>query len=184
MAAAFGCATPMAAIDPPESAHRPGAAFLRSHPAHLIALGFGTGLLRPGPGTWATAATWLIFAALAQGLELSVAAQVSIGVAALGLGAWAAGRAGAALGRPDAGEIVIDEVVAFWWVLVLLPGGGRPWVLQLAAFLLFRLFDIVKPVPIGWVERRWPNALGVMLDDLMAGAYALAAIELWIRLPG
>ena len=169
----------MAAIDPADLPRRPGAAFLRSHPAHLIALGFGTGLLRPGPGTWATAASWLLFVALGWALAPSTLAQVLIGAAALGFGTWAARRAGVALGRPDAGEIVIDEIAAFWWLLLLLPHS----VLQAVAFVLFRLFDILKPAPIGWIERRWPDAVGVMLDDLMAGAYALLVIELWIRLP-
>jgi phosphatidylglycerophosphatase A len=173
----------MAAIDPAHLPRRSGPAFLLSHPAHLIALGFGTGLLRPGPGTWATAATWLVFAALAPTLELPVPAQVLFAAVALGVGTWAAQRAGAALGRPDAGEIVIDEIVAFWFLLMLLPAGERPWLQQAVAFVLFRLFDILKPSPIGWVERRWPNAAGVMLDDLMAGAYTLLVIELWIRLP-
>jgi phosphatidylglycerophosphatase A len=173
----------MAAIDPPQLPRRPGAAFLRSHPAHLIALGFGAGLLRPGPGTWGTAASWLAFAALGRTLELSVQAQALIGLAALAVGTWAAARAGSALGEPDASEIVIDEIAAFWWLLLLLPGSDRPWVLQAVAFVLFRLFDILKPAPIGWIERRWPGAAGVMADDLMAGAYALLVIELWIRLP-
>jgi phosphatidylglycerophosphatase A len=173
----------MAAIDPVDVPRRPGTAFLRSHPAHLIALGLGAGLLRPGPGTWGTAAAWLAFVAAGQLLHPSMLALGLIGAGALALGTWAAARAGTALGRPDAGEIVIDEIVAFWWLLALLPPDGRPWVLQAAAFLLFRLFDILKPAPIGWVERRWPNATGVMLDDLVAGAYALAVIELWMRLP-
>lgn len=173
----------MAAIDPAHMPRRPGPAFLLSHPAHLIALGFGTGLLRPGPGTWGTAASWLAFVALARTLDPPVPVLALVGLAALGVGTWAAHRAGAALGRPDAGEIVIDEIAAFWCVLLLLPQGERPWLLQGVAFVLFRLFDILKPWPIGWVERRWPNAAGVMLDDLMAGAYALLVVELWIRLP-
>jgi phosphatidylglycerophosphatase A len=174
---------PMAAIDPAHFPPKPGPAFLRSHPAHLIALGFGAGLLRPGPGTWGTAAGWLLFVALRQALHPSVAVLALIGAVGLGVGTWAARRAGDALGQPDAGEIVIDEIVAFWWVLVLLPDTPSPWMLQVAAFLLFRLFDIVKPAPIGWLERRWPNAVGVMVDDLAAGAYTLLVIALWTRLP-
>lgn len=173
----------MAAIDPADLPPKPGAAFLRSHPAHLIALGFGTGLLRPGPGTWGTAASWLAFAVVARLLEPSAAVQALIGAVGLGVGTWAAARAGAALGCPDAGEIVIDEIVAFWWVLLLLPQTDRPWLLQAVAFGLFRLFDILKPVPIGWIERRWPGAVGVMADDLMAGAYAWVVVELWMHLP-
>jgi phosphatidylglycerophosphatase A len=173
----------MAAIDPPDLPPRPGPAFLRSHPAHLIALGFGAGLLRPGPGTWGTAASWLAFVVLERTLEPSWVILALLGIVGLVAGTWAAGRAGTALGEPDAGEIVIDEIVAFWWVLVLLPHTGLHWALQAAAFVLFRLFDIVKPVPIGWLERRWPGALGVMADDLMAGLYVLVVIDLWIRLP-
>jgi phosphatidylglycerophosphatase A len=171
----------MAAADPVDAPRRPGLAFLRSHPAHLVALGFGTGLLRPGPGTWGTAAAWLLFAAV--GLQLSESTRVLIGVVGFGLGIWAARRAGTALGRHDAGEIVIDEMVAFWLVLTLLPQAGQSWMMQMAAFLLFRLFDIAKPAPIGWLERRWPDAVGVMVDDLMAAAYTLLAIELWMQLP-
>jgi len=173
----------MVAIDPADVPPRPGPAFLRSHPAHLIALGLGTGLLRPGPGTWGTAAGWLAFALLERLLEPSVAVQVLIGTVGLVVGTWAAGRAGAALGRPDAGEIVIDEIVAFWWVLLLLPHTDQPLALQAVAFVLFRLFDILKPAPIGWIERRWPGAVGVMADDVMAGVYVLVVIDLWMWLP-
>ena len=155
--------------------------FLRSHPAHLVALGLGTGLLRPGPGTWATAASWLVFALLERALELPQLAQMLVGLSGLAIGTWAAHRTGADLGRTDAGEIVIDEIVAFWWVLTLLPHGT--WQLQAAAFALFRLFDILKPEPISWLERRFANAWGVMLDDLVAGAYAWLVIAFWTWLP-
>ena len=114
---------------------------------------------------------------------MSESTRVLIGAVGFGLGIWAARRAGAALGRHDAGEIVIDEMVAFWWVLTLLPQAGQSWMMQMAAFLLFRLFDIAKPAPIGWLERRWPDAVGVMVDDLMAAAYTLLVIELWTQLP-
>jgi phosphatidylglycerophosphatase A len=173
----------MAAIDPAHFPRKPGPAFLLSHPAHFIALGLGTGLLRPGPGTWGTAAGWLMFVAVQQALRPPELVLALIGAVGLALGTWAAGRAGTALGRPDAGEIVIDEIVSFWWVLVLLPAGPAPWIVQLAAFLLFRVFDIAKPAPIGWLERRWPSAVGVMIDDLAAAAYTLLVIALWIRVP-
>jgi phosphatidylglycerophosphatase A len=173
----------MAAADPVVAPRRPGLAFLRSHPAHLVALGFGTGLLRPAPGSWGTAAAWLLFTALRSGLQMSESTGVLIGVVGFGLGVWAARRTGTALARHDAGEIVIDEMVAFWWVLTLLPQAGQSWMMQMAAFLLFRLFDIAKPAPIGWLERRWPNAMGVMVDDLMAAAYTLLVIDLWTQLP-
>jgi phosphatidylglycerophosphatase A len=172
----------MAAIDSANAPRRrPDLAFLRSHPAHLIALGLGAGLIRPGPGTWGTVVGWALYVALLGVLDLPQLTLILIGVAGLGVGTWAAHRAGADLGREDAGEIVIDEIVAFWWVLVLLPQTGHAWELQAVAFLLFRLFDIAKPAPISWLERRWRNALGVMLDDLMAAVYTLLVIALWIR---
>src|ERR1700739_2774197 len=94
----------MAAIDPAHFPRRPGLAFLLSHPAHLIALGLGTGLLRPAPGTWGTAAGWLIFVALSQ-LRPSLAALAlsgAGGVAGGDLGGAARGcRAGRAGRRPD-----------------------------------------------------------------------------------
>lgn len=161
-------------------ARRADLAFLWAHPAHWVALGAGTGLLRPAPGTWATAAAWLLFAAVQAGFGGSGPAPILTGIAGLAAGTWAAQRTGAALGRPDAGEIVIDEIVAFWWVLALLPDRG--WSTQLWAFLLFRLFDIAKPAPIRWLERRRPEGLAVMLDDLMAAAYTLLVVQLWIRL--
>ncbi len=173
----------MAAIDPADVPRtRPGLAFLFAHPAHLIALGFGTGLMRPGPGTWGTLWAWILYAALDYALLPSWRLQAALGMAGLIVGTWAAARAGKALGEEDAGEIVIDEIVAFWWVLILLPSREYGWPLQAAAFVLFRLFDIVKPVPIGAIERRWPNAVGVMLDDLMAAVYTLLVMALWARL--
>ena len=162
------------------AARRPGLRLLLAHPAHLIALGLGSGLLRPGPGTWGTALAWLLyalFAALHPGTGLSFALLAL----SLPLGVWAAGRAGAALGEADAAAIVIDEMVAFWLVLLMLPTGAS-FGLQAAAFLLFRLFDITKPPPIRQIDRRWHHPLGVMADDLLAAFYTLLVIAAWMRL--
>ena len=170
----------MAAIEPAQATRaRPGLPFLFSRLSHWVALGFGSGLIRPGPGTWGTCAGWLLFAGFDAALQPGRMVLAAIGLLGLAVGTWAAARAGTALGEEDAGEIVIDEIVAFWWVLLLVPGDGRPLAVQAAAFTLFRLFDIAKPFPIGAIERRWPNAVGVMLDDLMAAAYALAVLWLW-----
>jgi phosphatidylglycerophosphatase A len=99
--------------------------------------------------------------------------------AGFALGAPAAARTGRALGRPDHGAIVIDEIVAFWLVLWLLPGGVLT---QAAAFAGFRLFDIVKPPPIRTVDRRFKGGVGVMLDDLIAAFYTLLAAAVLMRL--
>ncbi len=95
------------------------------------------------------------------------------------LGAAAAQRTGQALGRPDHGAIVIDEIVAFWLVLWLIPGGVYT---QAVAFVGFRLFDILKPPPIRAVDRRFKNGVGVMLDDLLAAFYTLLGAAVLTRL--
>jgi phosphatidylglycerophosphatase A len=173
----------MAAIGPAGAQRaRPGLAFLLSHPAHCIALGFGSGLLRPGPGTWGTLFGWGLFAAVDGLLRPGLAVLCLLGAAGLAAGTWAAHRAGRALGEHDAGEIVIDEVVAFWWLLALIPQAHRTVPVQAAAFLLFRLFDILKPFPISAIDRRWRDAFGVMLDDLMAAVFAMVPLALWIAL--
>ena len=100
-------------------------------------------------------------------------------VATFLLGAAAAERTGRALGRPDHGAIVIDEIVAFWLVLWLVPGGVFT---QAVAFVGFRLFDILKPPPIRAVDRRFKNGVGVMLDDLLAAFYTLLGAAVLTRL--
>ena len=95
------------------------------------------------------------------------------------VGAWAAERTGADLGRPDHGAIVIDEIVAFWIVLLMLPA---TLLAQALGFLAFRLFDILKPPPIRAVDRRFKNGVGVMADDLIAAFYTLLLAAVAVRL--
>ncbi|MGE5160968.1 MAG: phosphatidylglycerophosphatase A [Betaproteobacteria bacterium] len=147
-----------------------------SHPAHQVSFGFGSGLIRPAPGTWGTLFAWLVFVVLDP--WLGDAGWAIVIAATFVLGAAAAHRTGRALGRPDHGAIVIDEIVAFWLVLWLLPGGV---VTQAVAFLGFRFFDILKPPPIRAVDRRFKNGLGVMLDDLLAAFYTLLAASVLAR---
>ena len=149
---------------------------MMSHPAHQLSFGFGSGLLRPAPGTWGTLFAWLVFVVLDP--WLADAAWATVIVATFLLGAAAAERTGKALGRPDHGAIVIDEIVAFWLVLWLVPGGVFT---QAVAFLGFRLFDILKPPPIRAVDQRFKNGAGVMLDDLLAAFYTLLAAAVLTR---
>jgi phosphatidylglycerophosphatase A len=95
------------------------------------------------------------------------------------IGVWAADRTGRALGVADHGAIVWDEVVAF--LLVLFFVGTDP-LRQAFAFLLFRLFDIVKPPPANIIDREWHNGFGVMADDIVAAFYAVIAFALWQRI--
>jgi phosphatidylglycerophosphatase A len=153
-----------------------GLRFLLAHPAHAVALGLGSGLLRPGPGTWGTALAWAIFSVLAPGGATDTATALIVIAVALIVGTWATEHTAAMLGEVDPSTIVVDEMVAFWLVLVILPTGAHWFLLQVAAFFLFRFFDIVKPPPIRNIDRRWKNAFGVMADDLVAAFYTLFVI--------
>jgi phosphatidylglycerophosphatase A len=147
-----------------------------SHPAHQLSFGFGSGLIRPAPGTWGTLFAWLVFVVLDP--WLADAGWAIVIASTFVLGAVAANRTGRALGRPDHGAIVIDEIVAFWLVLWLLPGGV---ITQAVAFLGFRFFDILKPPPIRAVDQRFKNGVGVMLDDLLAAFYTLLVASVLAR---
>ncbi len=158
-----------------------GLRFLLEHPAHALALGLGSGLLRPGPGTWGTALAWVIFSVLAPGGAADPATALIVVAVALIVGTWAAEHTAAMLGEADPSTIVVDEMVAFWLVLVMLPTGPHWFMLQVLAFVLFRFFDIVKPPPIRSIDRRWKNAFGVMADDLVAAFYTLIVVALLAR---
>ena len=139
----------------------------------LIATWFGSGLLKPAPGTWGSAAAlpfaWAI-AHFIDPLALIVAAALLFPI-----GCWAADRYDNEHGSHDASEIVVDEVVGVWLTLSILP---VDWLHYAAGFLAFRIFDILKPWPIRWADKRVSGGFGVMLDDVLAAIYAMAAIYL------
>ncbi len=143
------------------------------HPAHLIALGGGAGLVPRAPGTVGT----LLAVPLYWGWAAQFSLQIQLVLIALAFvaGIWACGRTGRALGVSDHGGMVWDEVVAFFLVLVFTPE-GLVW--QVFAFLLFRLFDIVKPQPIRYYDRTLHGGFGVMFDDLLAAGYTLLVLAL------
>jgi phosphatidylglycerophosphatase A len=147
---------------------RPSWRFLARHPAHVIAFGFGVGLAPVAPGTWGTLLAlpvyWLLFPRIDPVDYLLV-----VGVL-FGLGVWACDVTGRTIGVSDHGGMVWDEAVAFLLVLFFVPATPL-W--QAAAFLLFRLLDILKPPPIRYYERTFRNGFGVMLDDLVAAFYTL-----------
>jgi len=129
------------------------------------------GHMRPGPGTWGSAAALLPAAALALIGDWSL--EIATLLVCI-LGTRAASVYEAATGRKDAKEIVIDEVAGQWIALLVVPLDWRWW---LAAFCLFRLFDIFKPGPVRMAER-FPGGAGVMADDIVAGT--LAAVCLYL----
>lgn len=152
----------------------PTLAFLFRRPAHFIALGFGAGLSPVAPGTVGTLVA-LPIAWLLERYAGDVAFALAV-VLLLVAGTWAAQVTGRALGVADHGSIVIDEIAAFLLVLYFVRGNA---VAQVAAFLLFRLFDIVKPPPISYFDATFKNGLGVMLDDVLAAGYTLLILALW-----
>jgi phosphatidylglycerophosphatase A len=153
----------------------PDARFLFSHPAHFIALGFGSGLVPFAPGTWGTLLSWGLWA-----LAMLAVPPVAVAFAAIPLfflGVWACERTGRDLGADDHGAMVWDEIVAF---MPLAAIASAAWWLQLLAFVLFRVFDVWKPYPIRHVERTSRGGFGVMVDDVMAAAYAYVLFIVFI----
>jgi phosphatidylglycerophosphatase A len=140
-------------------------------PRILVATGLGSGYLPGAPGTWgsllAAVVAWPI--ASAGGWPALLAAALVVAVATVpAIDAYQR-----ASGRLDPGPVVIDEVAGQWLTLAACPLDPLWW---LAGFAAFRAFDILKPPPVRWVDRRMKTAAGVMLDDLLAGLYAVAAI--------
>jgi phosphatidylglycerophosphatase A len=143
----------------------------------------GAGLLRPGPGSWGSAAAALIWLAVAEGLHLAPVPLACLTLAAA-LCAVAVGIPAATIveresQRPDPGYVVIDEVAGQWITLIYSRVNLSH---LLAGFLFFRLFDIVKPWPARQLERL-PAGRGIMFDDVAAGVYALLlmlALQHWI----
>lgn len=144
----------------------------------------GIGFLRPASGTWGSAAAiplaWVIHA------TMGFPGLVILTILAFGLGWWATGVHVRATGTHDPSEVVIDEMVGQWialWPLSagLWHAGVDPWIFPypgwIGAFLMFRLFDIWKPGPVGWADRR-EDPFGVMMDDVIAGLLAAVVVAL------
>jgi phosphatidylglycerophosphatase A len=155
--------------------HLPRASW--SDPAVLIVTGFGSGFLRPAPGTWGTLIALGLWWWLIAGLGWPQ--QVAVIVAVVAVGTWLTHVVGRRYGVHDDPRIVIDEFAGLWLALVAVP---PTLAAALAGFLLFRAFDIAKPWPVRWADRRVPGAAGVMLDDLIAGAMAAVLLHggLWM----
>ena len=142
------------------------------NPVHLLAFGFGSGALPRAPGTCGTLAAIPFYLLLAQ---LPLALYLLALVAAFALGIYLCGRTARNLGVHDHGGIVWDEFVGFWITMLVAPPG---WLWLLAGFILFRLFDILKPFPINWLDKRVEGGLGIMLDDAVAGTFAWFCLQL------
>jgi phosphatidylglycerophosphatase A len=145
-----------------------------------VATFFGIGRLHPGPGTWGSAATVLLWAALAHLIPPNAKTPTIIALAIVVtlIGIPAATQVARAAGRKDPQFVVIDEVAGQLIALIAAP---VTWKTFLAGFILFRAFDIIKPPPVRQLERL-PEGAGIVLDDVAAGLYALAVMQLLLRL--
>ncbi len=142
------------------------------HPVDLLALGFGSGLIPKAPGTAGTVVAiplYLLVRTLALPLYLALTALLF--VAGIAICAHAARR----LGGHDHPGIVWDEIVGYLVTMTLAPHGW-PWIVT--GFVLFRCFDVLKPWPISWCDRQLQGGFGIMLDDLLAGLFAAAVLQL------
>jgi len=146
---------------------------LLTHPAGWIACGFGSGLLPRAPGTAGSVVALIPWWFVLHGLP--IAGYLLVLIIAFALGVWACDVAGQRVGVNDHRALVWDEFVGQWIALCAAPVGW-PW--MVAGFALFRFFDIWKPWPIRIADRRVHGGLGVMLDDVLAGIYALALLQI------
>jgi phosphatidylglycerophosphatase A len=153
----------------------PPVKFLLHHPAHLLACGFGSGLSRWAPGTAGTAFAWLSYPFLRLYLESDLAFAIFL-LLGFAIGVSACQITGRALGVVDHGAIVWDEIVPFWCVLMFAP---QEILWQLAAFLWFRFYDIVKPQPAKFFDTQIKNGFGVMMDDVIAAGYTILTIAVF-----
>lgn len=153
---------------------RPDARFMLARLSRCIAFGLGSGLSPVAPGTVGTLWAWAVFAI--GSLWITPLAWLAIALVSGLVGIWASGRTARDMGVEDHGAIVWDEIAAFWLVLSVLPATPG-W--HLAGFVVFRLFDIVKPPPIRWIDRNFGGGFGVMADDFAAAFATLLVLALW-----
>jgi phosphatidylglycerophosphatase A len=159
---------------------KPSASFMLRHPAHAIALGFGSGLSPKAPGTVGSLWGWASWLLIQNSFSLTT--QAALILVSLLIGWWACTLTARHMGVSDPGSIVWDEIVAMWLILFLLMPAG--FMAQLSAFLLFRFFDAVKPGPVAWADRLfkgfgWRGGWGILFDDLVAALCTLMVLALW-----
>ncbi len=145
---------------------------LLQSPTLLLAFGFGSGLSSKAPGTMGTLAAIPLWWLLAQ---LPLASYLIVVLISAVVGIYICGHAAKTMGVHDHGGIVWDEFVGFWIAMAALPVS---WTSLLLGFALFRLFDILKPWPISWLDKKVSGGFGIMIDDVIAGLAAAAVIAL------
>ncbi len=150
--------------------------WLLHNPDALLAFGFGSGLTRKLPGTAGTLAAVPIYLLLR---DLPLGAYLLTLTAAFAFGVFICHTASKKLGVHDHGGIVWDEFVGYWLTMLLAPPG---WIWVLLGFIYFRFFDMLKPWPIGWIDKRVHGGFGIMIDDVVAAVPALLCLQLSVYL--
>jgi phosphatidylglycerophosphatase A len=143
-------------------------------PANFLALGAGLGLAPRAPGTFGT----LLGIPLLFLMPQSLTAYLLVLVSLFGVGVWCCHVCAQGLGVHDHPGIVWDEVVGYLLAMATMPRSVG-WVV--AGFIVFRLFDIIKPWPISWIDRRVHGGLGIMLDDVLAALFSLLVLQILLR---
>ncbi len=143
-----------------------------THPVHFLAFGFGSGLSPKAPGTAGTAVAVVLYLLLS---ELPLTAYLLMLLITFAAGIYICDRSSKLLGVHDHGGIVWDEFVGYWITMLVAPSG---WVWITIGFILFRLFDILKPFPINVSDKYVHGGLGIMLDDAIAGIFAWICLQL------
>ncbi len=143
--------------------------FTLSNPIHFLALGFGSGLIKPAPGTWGTIAAIPLYLSLMQLFSSSSMVYLGVILVSFIAGIYLCGKTAADVGVHDHGAIVWDEIVGFLITMLFVPVN---WQNIMLGFLLFRLFDILKPWPIKLLDKHVHGGFGIMIDDVLAGIFA------------
>lgn len=149
------------------------------NPVHFLAVGFGSGLLKPAPGTWGTLAG-LILSIVLWNITKSNLFFIFLTVISFIFGCYLCQKTSNDLGVHDDGRIVWDEIVAIFLMFAFLPEYN--WLAYILTFISFRIFDILKPYPIRYFDEKLESGLGIMVDDILAAIFALISLHLiyWI----
>lgn len=152
------------------------------NPWHLLATGFGSGLSPIMPGTAGTVASIIPYLFL---VHLPLWAYISVCIVSAWVGIVICQKTSDDMGVHDHGSIVWDEFVGYWMTMLVVPVMGLDiyeWKWILVGFVLFRFFDMVKPWPIGWLDKHVAGGVGIMVDDIVAAMMAGCCLALWTLL--
>ncbi|CAI8213167.1 MAG: Phosphatidylglycerophosphatase A [Glaciecola sp. HTCC2999] len=145
-----------------------------THPIHFLALGFGSGLAPKAPGTFGSLAAFPLIMLCGM---VTLPAYITITVIACLLGIYICGKTAEDMQVHDHGAIVWDEIAGMLCVFIAIP---LTWDTALLGFVLFRWLDIQKPLLIGWIDQRFTDGLGIMLDDIVAGLVACGLLHIML----